>query len=62
MRYGLSLKSETFTPEVEAFDRQMLVLLKRMRTSRRFLLARCKMDLHSIRCGPRLIMRLVWRV
>ncbi|MGO5027518.1 hypothetical protein [Candidatus Agathobaculum pullicola] len=31
MRYGLSLASETFTPAVEAFDRQMLVLLKRMR-------------------------------
>lgn len=31
MRYGLSLASETFTPAVEAFDRQLLVLLKRMR-------------------------------
>lgn len=31
MRYGLSLASETFTPAVEAFDRQMLSLLKRMR-------------------------------
>lgn len=31
MRYGLSLASETFTPAVEAFDRQMLALLKRMR-------------------------------
>lgn len=27
-----------------------------------FLLARCKMDLHLIRCGPRLIMRLVLQV
>ncbi|WP_373163455.1 hypothetical protein [Agathobaculum sp. Marseille-P7918] len=31
MRYELSLASETFTPAVEAFDRQMLSLLKRMR-------------------------------
>lgn len=31
MRYGLSLASETFTPAVEAFDPQLLVLLKRMR-------------------------------
>lgn len=31
MRYELSLASETFTPAVEAFDRQLLVLLKRMR-------------------------------
>ena len=31
MRYELSLASETFTPAVEAFDRQMIVLLRRMR-------------------------------
>lgn len=31
MRYGLSLASETFTPAVEAFDRQMIALLRRMR-------------------------------
>lgn len=31
MRYELSLASDTFTPAVEAFDRQLLVLLKRMR-------------------------------
>lgn len=31
MRYGLSLASETFTPVVEAFDRQMIALLRRMR-------------------------------
>lgn len=31
MRYELSLTSETFTPAVEAFDRQMIVLLRRMR-------------------------------
>lgn len=31
MRYELSLASETFTPAVEAFDRQLLALLKRMR-------------------------------
>lgn len=31
MRYELSLASDTFTPAVEAFDRQLLALLKRMR-------------------------------
>lgn len=31
MRYRLSLASETFTPAVEAFDRQMIALLRRMR-------------------------------
>ena len=31
MRYELSLASETFTPAVEAFDRQMIALLRRMR-------------------------------
>lgn len=31
MRYELSLASDTFTPAVEAFDRQLLVPLKRMR-------------------------------
>ena len=31
MKYGLSLSSETFTPAVEAFDRQMIALLRRMR-------------------------------
>lgn len=31
MRYGLSLASETFTTAVEAFDRQMIALLRRMR-------------------------------
>lgn len=31
MKYGLSLASETFTPAVEAFDRQMIALLRRMR-------------------------------
>lgn len=31
MRYELSLASDAFTPAVEAFDRQLLVLLKRMR-------------------------------
>ena len=31
MRYGLSLASETFTLAVEAFDRQMIALLRRMR-------------------------------
>ena len=31
MRYELSLASETFTPAVEAFDRQLLALLSRMR-------------------------------
>lgn len=31
MRYDLSLAGETFTPAVEAFDRQMIVMLQRMR-------------------------------
>lgn len=31
MRYELSLKGDTFTPVVEAFDRRLLATLDRMR-------------------------------
>ena len=31
MRYDLSLKGDTFSPEVEEFDRQLLRVLERMR-------------------------------
>lgn len=31
MRYELSLKGDTFTPVVEAFDQALLAVLKQMR-------------------------------